>query len=327
MKRSRLDRMLQIVTALQSGQNNRVDNLVEMHNLSKRTIFRDLKELRAIGVPYLYDAKTGAYTMKPEFFLPPINLNLQEAFSLLLLAHKASSQVQSPFKTSLLRAALKVESNLPSRVKQYCQTTLRNISMGAGAQTRMDSLNKIFGQLMIAILRKHVVRIRYYLPREQESVVIHLDPYHLRYNENQWYVFGNSDLYQDVRAFKFSRIKELNKLDKCFVEDEKFDIHEHLGKAWSMLPEGRLYNVKLRFLPEVAQGVAEVQWHSTQKLTFTDDGSAIVEFRVDGLSEITWWILGYGDKVQVLAPRILREKIIKIAQKMVKTNQQEPPVI
>ncbi len=88
-----------------------------------------------------------------------------------------------------------------------------------------------------------------------------------------------------------------------------------------MAPEGRLYHVKLKFLPEVACSVSEVQWHSTQTVTFEDDGSAIVEFRVDGLNEITWWILSYGDQVQVLAPKILRQKIIEIAQNMVKQNK------
>ncbi|MBA7711192.1 hypothetical protein ES703_120147 [subsurface metagenome] len=312
---------------MQSGQHNRVDDLARMHKLSRRTIFRDLKELRAIGVPYHYDAKTGAYTTEPEFFVPPINLNLQEAFSLLLLARKASNQVQSPFRTSLLRAALKVESNLPCEVKRYCNTAFRNIHVKARPQARMDLLNEIFGQLMIAILRKRVVSIRYYLPREQKSIVIHLDPYHLRYNENQWYVFGKSDLDQDVRAFKLNRMKELNALDKCFVNEKKFDIGEYLGRAWSMVPEGRLYNIKLRFSPQVAHDVAEVQWHSTQTVTFEGDGSVIIEFRVDGLNEITWWILSYGDQVQVLAPRILREKIIKIAQKIVRANQQKSPVI
>ncbi len=311
------------MTALQSGQNNRIGDLAEMHKVSRRTIFRDLKELRAIAVPYHYDDKTGTYTMEPEFFLPPINLNLQEAFSLLLLARKASNQVQLPFKTSLLLAALKVESNLLTHIKQYCNTVLRNISMKAGAQIRMDSLNEIFGQLMIAILRKRVVSIRYCLPHEQKSIIIHLDPYHLRYNENQWYVFGKSDLDQDVRAFKLKRVKELTTLDKCFIKDEKFDIGEYLGRAWSMIPEGRLYNIKLRFSPQAAHDVADVQWHSTQTVTFEDDGSAVIEFHVDGLNEITWWILSYGEQVQVLAPKILRQKITKIAQKMLRTNQQE----
>jgi proteasome accessory factor B len=93
-----------------------------------------------------------------------------------------------------------------------------------------------------------------------------------------------------------------------------------------MIPEGRLYNVKLRFLPEVAHSVAEVRWHSTQTVTFQDDGSIIMEFRVDGLNEITWWILSYGDQVQVLAPAALRQRVIKIAQNMVKQNGQLLPI-
>jgi proteasome accessory factor B len=46
-----------------------------------------------------------------------------------------------------------------------------------------------------------------------------------------------------------------------------------------------------------------------------------VEFRVDGLNEITWWVLGYGDYVQVLAPKALRERVLQIAQNMIKLNQ------
>jgi proteasome accessory factor B len=87
-----------------------------------------------------------------------------------------------------------------------------------------------------------------------------------------------------------------------------------------MIPEGRLYNVRLRFLPKVARSVAEVRWHSTQTVTFQEDGSVIIEFRVDGLNEITWWILSYGDQVQVLAPAALRQKVIKIAENMVNQN-------
>jgi proteasome accessory factor B len=88
-----------------------------------------------------------------------------------------------------------------------------------------------------------------------------------------------------------------------------------------MIPEGQLYDIKLLFLPKVAQNVAEVRWHSTQQVTFNDDGSATIEFRVDGLGEITWWILGYGDQVQVLAPRALRKRVLDIAENMISLNE------
>ena len=325
MKGSRLGRMFHIVTALQSGQNNRVDNLVEMHNLSRRTIFRDLKELKEIGIPYNYDAKTDSYSIDPGFFLPPINLNRQEAMGLLILAYKVRNHIKLPFKNATLLAAMKVENNLHAEIKRYCNVALPNISINPDPKAATDSLDKIFAQLLEAILRERVTNIRYYSPREQKSIAIDLSPYHLVYNDHSWYVLGKSGLHKTIRAFRLNRIKELTPLDKCFIKDEKFDIGEYLGRAWSMLPEGRLYNIKLRFSPQVARDVAEVQWHDTQRVTFEDDSSAIIEFRVDGLNEITWWILGYGDQVQVLAPRILREKIIKIAQNMARANQEKSP--
>ena len=326
MKASRVSRLVQILTTLQSGQRYAVDDLAEMLGLSRRMIFRDLKDLQKAGVPCHYDKKTCHYTIDPEVFLPASDLSAQEALALLLLAYKVGSHIHLPFKDSALRAALKIENNLPGKIKRYCNTALRNISIRTEPQVNIDLFDKLFAQLQDAILRKKVVKISYYLPCEQKNIIIDLSPYHLMYINYSWYVFGKSSFHKEVRAFKLSRIKQLDILDKCFVEDEKFDVHEYLGRAWSMTPEGRLYHVKLKFLPEVARSVGEVQWHSTQTVTFEDDGSAIVEFRVDGLSEITWWILSYGDQVQVLAPKILRQKIIKIAQNTVKRNEQLLPI-
>jgi predicted DNA-binding transcriptional regulator YafY len=35
---------------------------------------------------------------------------------------------------------------------------------------------------------------------------------------------------------------------------------------------------------------------------------------------MSWWILGYGDQVEVLAPAALRKRIAKIARRMVELN-------
>ncbi len=326
MKRSRISRIIQILTALQTGESYTVSDLSKMLGTSRRTIFRDLKELQATGVPYHYDTKTNGYVIEPEFFLPPVDLNQQEAVSLLLLAHKVSEEIQLPFKKSALLAALKIESNLPTKVRQYCNAALRNISIKIEHQEKADFLDQIFRQLLGAILKKQIVNICYYLPHEQKNIIMDLSPYHLMYNGHKWCVLGKSSLHKRVYTFKLNQIKKLNTLDRCFIKDEKFDVSEYLGRAWSVIPEGKLYNIKLRFLPEVAPSVAEVQWHSTQTVSFEKDGSAIIQFRIDGLDEIIWWILGYGDQVQVLAPRILRQKIVEIAQNSIKQNEQLLPI-
>ena len=324
MKRSRINRVIEILTTLQAGESYTVSDLSERFGTSRRTIFRDLKELQAIGVPYHYDIKTGGYTIEPEFFLPPADLNLREALSLLLLAHKVCDQIQLPFKRSALLAALKIENNLPAEIKQYCKTALRNISTGVNTRSTVRQnaqFDRVFAQLQEAIAKKRKVNICYYPFFESGVVKTELCPYRLFYNNQKWHVLGRSSLHNNVRTFELNCIKELTTIEECFLVDEDFDVSDYLGRAWSMVPEGRIYHVKLHFLPKVANNIVEVKWHSTQKVTRNDDGSAIVEFRVDGLNEITWWILGYGDQVQVLAPKALRERVLQVAKNMIKLNQ------
>ena len=322
MKRSRINRVVQILTALQAEKRYTVSDFSKMFGTSRRTIFRDMKELKAVGVPYRYDFKASGYTIDPEFFLPPIDLNLQEALSLLLLVHKVRGQIQLPFKNSALLAALKIENNLPATIRRYCNTNLRNISTRAGPQAPMNSLDKTFAQLQHAIGKRRKVNVEYNSLFESKVINIELCPYHLLYNRRAWYVLGHSSLHNSVRTFKLSRIKALETLDKCFIDGEDFDLADYLGRAWSMIPEGRIYYIKLRFLPKVADNVTEVQWHSTQKVRRNDDGSATLEFRVDGLGEIVWWILGYGDQVQILSPKVLRKTVLMMAQNMIKINTQ-----
>jgi len=320
MKITRVTRIVKILTALQSGQNYDAQDLAKLFNTSRRTVFRDLKELQAIGVPYQFDKKNRKYSIDPEFFLPPIDLNLTEALSLLLLVHKAGNQIQLPFKNSALIGALKIENNLPANIRQYCETALKNISTKFTPQAVTNLLDKTFADLKKAILKKQKITLNYDSLFDKKVITTELSPYHLMYNRRAWYVIGFSKLHNEIRTFKLNRIKSIGTLDRKYIEDS-FDLNDYLSKAWSMIPEGTLYNVKLHFTPKVARNVAEVQWHATQQAEFQPDGSVILEFRVDGLNEIYWWILGYGDQVNVIAPKKLKTKIHKTAKNILSQDE------
>ena len=326
MKSNRIIRIVKILTTLQAGNAYTADELSGIFGTSRRTIFRDLKQLQAIGVPYRYDKLRGGYCIDPEFFLPPLDLNLPEALSLLLLAQKARKQIQLPFKTSALLAAMKIENNLPAQIRDYCNIAISKISTKAGPQAPAPQLDKTFSTFQKALAGRKKIRLCYHSLYEDNDIELTLSPYHLMYNHRAWYVIGHSAMHDSVRTFKLNRIINAELLDKCFIDGDKFDIDDYLGKAWSMIPEGRLYNVKLRFLPKVARNVTEVRWHSTQKHRFNPDGSATMHFRVDGLGEIIWWILGYADQVQVLAPKILRKRVLQKAQKIIDINSANSPV-
>jgi proteasome accessory factor B len=332
MKSSRVSRVVQILTTLQTGRGYTAAELSQMFGVSRRTLFRDLKELQNIGIrpqcSPLHPGPTGTgeqrrYTLTHEQFLPPVNLNIQEALGLLLLVHKMRGQVQLPYKNAALLAAIKIESGLPPRIRRYCEHALARISTRVSPQApapKSPGLDNIFAACQSAIAQRRKLRIHYDSLFDGGTIDCDLAPYHLFYNQRAWYVVGQSSAHKSIRTFKLNRIRNANILDDQFKDGDGFDIADYIGRAWSMIPEGRMYNVRLRFTPKVASNVAEVLWHDTQKVTRNADGSATVDFRVDGLGEITWWILGYGDQAEVLTPANLRKSVADIARRMAKIN-------
>jgi proteasome accessory factor B len=321
MKNNRIGRIMQLLTALQSRRGYAISELTEMLGKSRRTVYRDLKELEKAGLPCRFDTRQHCYVLDLQSSLPTFALSKDEAFSLLLLFRGASHKIQLPFAYPARLLSLKIENCLRREVRQCCDASFRFISIGPAPKVKMDLLDKTFMQVLEAIQIKRVLAIHCYLPVEQRSVTTDLNPYYLVYSAHTWHAIGESSFHKAVQTFSLNQIKQLNPLDRYFVEDDKFDLREYFGYAWSLLREGQIYEVELRFCPRIAAEVAEVQWHETQTASFEDDGSVVLKFRVDGLNEIIWWILGYGDQVEVLAPKALRQRITQIASRIVDSQQ------
>jgi predicted DNA-binding transcriptional regulator YafY len=321
MKHGRVNRIVHILTTLQSGQKYTPNDLEKLLGISKRTVFRDLKELQTIGVPYKYHKEEGCYQIDPKFFLPPIDFNLQEALSILMLVHKMRHNLPLPYKNSAVLAGMKIENNLPVDIRQYCHSSLANITVARDQHSNVKQLDSTYNTIQQAIRKKTVLQIAYASLFEKGSIDTVLHPYHLLYKNRAWYVIGYSTMHNSVRTFNLGRIEKVEPVDKCFTDGKDFNVTDYLGKAWCLIPEGKLYDVELLFSPMVAKNVSEVQWHTTQQAQWHEDGSVTLNFRVDGLGEISWWILSYGDQVKVVSPVALRNKVIERAKNLIKRHE------
>jgi proteasome accessory factor B len=146
-------------------------------------------------------------------------------------------------------------------------------------------------------------------------------PMKLAFMGRAWYVIAWSLKDRQLRTLKLGRIRKLTVTERHIEPPAEANVEEHFGDAWSMIPEGKVHDVRLWFSPKVAGNVAEVHWHRSQQVKWNDDGSIEFGVRVDGLGEITWWILGYGDQVEVLEPPELRRGISEIAARMAQRHQ------
>lgn len=288
MKSNKTNRIIQLLTVLRTRRQYTAADLAVVLGTSRRTVFRDLKSLQQAGLKCNFNPRYGHYAADSSFILPPLTLTAEEAFVLLLLVYKGRNHIDLPFRNTALIAGLKVENDLRPDIRRHCARTLRTVSLQPDPVATEELPDTTFVQIQKAIIDKRTINIRCYCPRERREIDMEFNPYKLLYSRHTWYLLGKSRTDERINALKLNYIKNVNILDTNFIGEPPFDLSDYLGRAWSMLPEGRLYNIKLRFTPEIAYDVAAVRWHKTQMVSFEDDGSAIVEFRVDGLNEITW---------------------------------------
>jgi predicted DNA-binding transcriptional regulator YafY len=316
MSLRRIHRLIQLLGLLQAGKGYNVEALALACGVHRRTIFRDLDTLRQCGLQVVFDEEAQVYRVPGTHYLPATNFTPEEALSLIVLCHEMGDAANLPFFGPARSAAVKLEASLPARLREHLQSMAGTVNIRTMPRSDLAGQETVYDQLIEAIRGRRAVRIRYRSFTEWEEICTRLSPYRLLFSRRSWYVIGRSSLHRAARTFNVGRITDIEVLDDEYRIPRGFSLERYLGNAWHLIPEsGPDQDVVVRFSKLVAQNVAEVVWHKTQRLVINDDGSLDFHVTVSGLGEISWWILGYGDQAEVLRPAKLRSRIAERAEK------------
>jgi predicted DNA-binding transcriptional regulator YafY len=102
---------------------------------------------------------------------------------------------------------------------------------------------------------------------------------------------------------------------------DDFDLKAYFGDAWAVFRGDKKYNIEIEFSKDAADLVTETVWHATQKLRWRKDGFVRLCFRVDGLTEIVHWVLGWSGRAKVIQPPELRDLVVQHLRKALDLNQ------
>jgi predicted DNA-binding transcriptional regulator YafY len=118
----RADRLFDIVQRLRGGRLVTARRLAEMLEVSDRTIYRDVADLIASGVPIDGEAGVG-YIMRSGYDLPPLMFTKTEAEAMVIGLRMAAAFTGVRLAEAATEALVKIEAVLPPDLKRQMMAT------------------------------------------------------------------------------------------------------------------------------------------------------------------------------------------------------------
>ncbi len=314
MDYSRVHRLLRVITLLQSRRGLNAKRLAEECGVDQRTVFRDLRELEAVGVPIVFDQPTDGYVIGREFFLPPVQLKPEEALALCVLCEQVGSRGQIAHLEAAARATEKLLAGLPPELSEEVRRIADSVVIQTAQASPPDEATDVYDRVRLAIAQRTSLQCRYEsADGSGGDTPFFFDPYRLLFSVRSWYALGMHHGRGEIRSLRLSRFVSVTPTERSYEIPADFSVESYLGNAWRLINNGPDYQVEIVFDQTLAPTVTETRWHHTQEVEHHEDGSATFRCTVSGLEEIVWWVLSMGPHCRVTQPPQLAERIRSLA--------------
>jgi len=314
-RKGRTERLLNIWLLLYQNPHFRFSakDIAERFGVTVRTIYRDLQTLQDdMGVPISEEGSKRS--IAEGYFLPPIQFSLPEALNIFLAARLMLNYAHR-YDPNTASTFFKLNSIVPSPLREQIQKTTDWMHKLPKDEKHL----RILATLAEAWVSQHKVKIAYRALEAEKVTERLIEPYFIEPAAagHSSYVIAYCHRTKSQRTFKIGRIKTIEATSESYTIPPDFDANEFLGSSWGISVYGEVKTIKLKIVdPEIIRIMEETIWHPSQVVEKQRDGSVIMTLKVTDTIELYSWILGWGEKVEVLEPPELREDIIETAKAM-----------
>ena len=290
-------RLFEIIYILLDKKLVTAGELAEHLEVSVRTIYRDIENLSAAGIPvYMNKGRGGGISLLPEFVLNKAVLSDREKDDIL----------------TSLRALGEVTPALPNQTLKklaglFGKSDNNWIEVEFGAWSDGERENELFQVIKSAILSKNVIDFVYVSAKGQE-LTRKVEPLKLVYKSGSWYLYGYCRKREDVRFFKCKRIRDLKVTTETFERKPP----ERIFTEENHEPMMKMVHLKLRIEKCAAYRIYdEFEIYEQQ-----GDGSFLAETDMPDNEWLLNYILGFGKSCRVLEPLEVRRRVKKELEQM-----------
>ena len=209
------DRLFRIVEYLKARrQIVTADKLAETLEVSTRTIYRDIADLNASGIPIIGEAGMG-YILSRDHMVQPLMFGLEELDALMLGAKMVENWGDKELAKSASQAIDKLTSVLPESLqKEISETFLFSYSSKEKVPIEID-----FTALRRSIRSKNKLNFSYE-DEKGEQTARQVRPLCLMFFSPVWLLLSWCEMREDFRNFRVDRIHNLTVIKERFKNEK-----------------------------------------------------------------------------------------------------------
>lgn len=216
LEKPRLTRLTAILTQLQSKKLITAKDIAERHNVSIRTVYRDIRTLESSGIPIITHEGKG-YSIMEGFHLAPVSFTQQEAHALITAEQIVVKNKDKSFINQYNSAVQKIKSILRNSDKEKIELLSKRLDVRINPD--QESTSNYLIQLQSAIVNLSVTYIEY-SSSEKKNTKRKIEPFALIHTQENWVLIAFCRLRKDFRAFRLDRISNIS------ITLEHFDEHD-----------------------------------------------------------------------------------------------------
>jgi predicted DNA-binding transcriptional regulator YafY len=209
----RADRLFQIVQLVRGRRLATGEWLAGRLEVSLRTVYRDIADLQAQGVPIEGEAGVG-YRMRAGFDLPPLMFTTDEAKALVACVRLAQPRLDAGLAQAADDALSKVLAVLPGSARAAAES----LAVYAPVYEVDARLRRQLEALRVATETRRKVRLHYRDLKDATSERT-VRPLGSFYWGAVWTLAAWCETRQDFRNFRVDRIEQLEPLNETFRDE------------------------------------------------------------------------------------------------------------
>lgn len=182
----------------------------------------------------------------------------------------------------------------------------------------IPSGREFLADIVEAMRGNNVINITYQGFDKNKPNAVLVNPYCIKVFKLRWYLIAHNKELKCIRTYALDRIKSLNITDKKFKYPESFSPQLYFKDCFGIIADQKIKteNILLKVHTEQCPYFKALPLHESQQILQFDDEFSLFAYRLKPTFDFIQELLSYGDAIEVLEPKSLRDNMNAMIKNM-----------